>query len=367
MPDPTVTILLSSFNHEKFLVESIDSVVNQTYKDFQLIIKDDASTDSSWDIIKRYSDPRIIALRNRVNREKNFIDYYPQIPGTYVAIHHSDDVWELNKLEKQVAFLENHPDVGAVFSNATFIDENSRPIGENDYFDVHLFDQPNRDRFAWLNHFFYHGNALCHPSVLIRNECYQKCGYYRHSMVQLPDFDKWVRLCLKYEIHVLPEKLVNFRVLSNNANASSRTLTNQIRINFEYLQVYRNYLALTERDELARVLPAISRYEVADYFDHRYLLARAALDKENDPVCWLFGLQILFDLLNNPGERANLKKHYGFDTNTLSQLSASHDVFREEAHQQLPHLKNEIDFYRQSKSWKVTKPLRTLSNLIKKN
>ena len=359
---PTISIFLNSYNHEKFLRESIDSTLGQTFTDYELIIKDDASTDSSWDIICSYSDSRITAFRNEVNRQRQFGHFLPDLRGQYVAMHNSDDVWEPTKLEKQVAYLEAHPEVGAVFTRVAFIDENSRPISGNISFHINFFNQPNRDRFGWLNYFFYYGNALCHPSVLIRKECYEKCGCYRRGLVQLPDFDMWVRLCLKYEIHVLQEKLVNYRLLLDSANASSPTLINLIRSNFEKLQIYQNYLALTDRDELVRVLPAITRYEVGEYYNHRYLIARAALDKEDDPVCWLFGLQVLFDLLNDPREAAALKQYYQFTPNTFSQLSGSRDVFHEEVHQQEYQL---VHFIKR-KIWKWIKPLRDIENLLKK-
>ncbi len=116
--NPKVSIHLSSYNHERFIRQSIESALNQTFDDFELVIKEDASTDSSWEIIQSYTDPRIKTYRNLVNREKGFNSYFPEFRGKYIAIHHSDDVWELNKLEKQVEFLDTHPQIGAVFSHS---------------------------------------------------------------------------------------------------------------------------------------------------------------------------------------------------------------------------------------------------------
>ena len=194
---PQVSIILTSYNHTKYLRYAIDSALDQSFTDFELIIWDDASTDNSWDIIQSYDDPRIRAFRNKINKRvgnarKAILEV---VTGEYVAIHSSDDIWEPDKLKKQVAFLEDNPQIGAVFSWAQIIGEDGKPLIDKFHPYNNIFEQPNRTRHEWLNFFFYHGNALCHPSLLIRKICYQDCGAYRYGFAQLPDFDMWVRLC----------------------------------------------------------------------------------------------------------------------------------------------------------------------------
>src|SRR5215510_8500706 len=119
-----VTVIFTSYNHAKYLRDAIDSVLNQTYSDFELIIWDDASTDESWEIIESYSDPRIRAFKNETNlRGGNIRRALAQgVYGEYIAVQHSDDIWESQKLEKQIAFLDENPQIGAVFTNALIID-----------------------------------------------------------------------------------------------------------------------------------------------------------------------------------------------------------------------------------------------------
>jgi glycosyltransferase involved in cell wall biosynthesis len=205
---PRVSVILTSYNHEKYIREAIKSALAQTFNDFELIIWDDASTDNSWQIINSYTDPRIVAFRNNERRRGIFgiNKAISQITsGEYIAIHHSDDVWEPDKLAKQVAFLDENHEIGAIFTNALAIGEDSKPLNDFSHFYSIIFDQPNRTRHEWLNLFFNRGNALCHPSVLIRRECYDRCGLYRFGLAQVTDFDMWIRLCMKYEIYVLPE------------------------------------------------------------------------------------------------------------------------------------------------------------------
>ena len=90
---PKVSVILTSYNHAKYIRESIESVLKQTYRDFELIIWDDASTDDSWNIISEYTDERIRTFRNETNQ---FMSYFREAVsnvarGEYVAIHHSDD------------------------------------------------------------------------------------------------------------------------------------------------------------------------------------------------------------------------------------------------------------------------------------
>jgi len=123
-----VSVILTSLNHDKYLRESIDCVLGQTFRDFELIIWDDASSDDSWHLIRRYKDERITAFRNdhRKGTTPNLNRAISEVArGQYIAIHHSDDAWEPNKLEKQVDCLDKHDDIGAVFTNATIIGEDS--------------------------------------------------------------------------------------------------------------------------------------------------------------------------------------------------------------------------------------------------
>jgi len=162
-----VSVILTSYNHEKYLREAIESVLNQSFSDFELIIWDDASTDSSWEIINSYTDNRIRGFRNETNSRGTINKSLLKARGEYIAIHHSDDIWEPSKLEKQVAFLDANPETGAVFTQALIIDENGDLFKDESHFYYKIFEQPVRSRYEWLNFFFFNGNALCHPSVLV--------------------------------------------------------------------------------------------------------------------------------------------------------------------------------------------------------
>lgn len=328
---PKISIFLWSYNHAKYLRESIDSALHQTFSDFELIILDDASTDESWAIINSYSDPRIKAFKNEPNRLGDFPGVFPQAAtGEYLAIHHSDDIWELDKLEKQFAYCNAHPEIGAVFTNAMIIGEQGELFEDKDHFYYSIFNQPNRSRHEWLKFFFNHGNALCHPSVLIRKVCYEQCGLYRYGLFQLPDFDMWIRLCLKYEIHVMPEKLIRFRVRDNEQNVSGNQPEKQIRGMYEFYKTLENYKKIEKFDDLVKVFPKAEKFNRGNETDMHFALAMIALEEKPFIFTQLFGLDILFELISDPIRCANIKRLYNFDYINFIDLTGKHDIFSKE-------------------------------------
>jgi glycosyltransferase involved in cell wall biosynthesis len=325
---PRVSIFMSSYNHAQYLRESIESVLAQSFRDFELFIVDDASTDESWSIIQEYTDKRIKALRNPVNRNDKVMMnrvIREMAAGEYIAVHHSDNAWEPGKLETQVAFLDAHAEIGAVFTRAAVVDELGGPLRDRKNFYYSVFDQPNRTRYEWLRQFFYIGNALCHPSVLIRKECYDTCGLYRLGLGQIPDLDMWARLCLRYEIHVLPEKLTRYRVPSRCGFTSAVTQASVVRYHYELLQVLEHYRALNWED-LARVFPQAEVYSHPEGCVVDYVLARLALETGN-PAKQLFGLNVLFEALNDPVKVERIASLYGFSPKDFLALTAHADVF----------------------------------------
>ena len=362
---PKISVLLTSFNHEKYICEAIDSVLNQTFTDFELIILDDASSDDSWRLISQYSDPRIKAFRNEMNGDDKYKlnNAISEISlGVYIAIHHSDDVWALDKLEKQIAFLEEHPEVGAVFTDALAIAEDSSPLIDNQHFYSSIFEQPNRTRHEWLRFFFIRCNALCHPSVLIRKACFDACGLYSYSMIQLPDLDMWIRLCLEYEIHVLPEKLVRFRVRDNKENASASRPDSRIRHQYEFCKALQNYRKIKEFDELIKIFSSAEKYCRNEETDMDFVLGMIALEEKPFTVTTLFGLDILFEIISDSKRAANIRRLYDFDYKSFTALTGQYDIFSVELPIRYEEMRERYEGISGSLSWRVIAPIHYASS-----
>lgn len=303
MQPPKITVVLTSFNHGRYVRDAIDSVLSQSEPNLELIIADDCSTDESWDIINSYRDPRIKLFRSE-KTERGLINKVLKagmVRGEYVAIHHSDDVWAHDKLAKQTAILDSQDGVAAVFTKASIIDETGKRFWMDDdnptaqaY--IRVFDKSDRSRHEWLNYFFYYGNCLCHPSLMIRKKCYDDLGYYNMNYLQTADYDYWTRLCLKKEIRVLQEPLVYFRVLKEGKNSSAQTPEKNLRERFEYYQIIKNFLHIEDADEILKIFPSAGKYQTGESPLARYLLARVSIDSTIKEA-QLFGLEILASLM----------------------------------------------------------------------
>ena len=174
--------------------------------------------------------------------------------GRYIAVLNSDDLFLPGKLRRQLQHLQQNPRVGAVFGWPAFINEQGQPYDDPAHKDHAVFHQPNRSRHLWLRHFFDQGNALCHPTALIRREVYQTAGLYDPRLAQVPDLDQWIRVCMRYDIHVLPEPLTAFRIRSHQQNASAARPEVVRRDAWERACILRHYLQLPPA-QLLQIFP----------------------------------------------------------------------------------------------------------------
>lgn len=404
MITPNVSVILTSFNHAKFIGESIKSVLSQSYSNFELIIIDDQSTDDSWSIIKSFQDPRIKAIRSeRKHRQKvvNTVLINGMLNGEYVAIHHSDDVWLPEKLEKQVSVLQARPELGAVFTHAVAIDEHGEalPAGNHNYTSV--FEQENKPRHAWLRHFLLHGNGLCHPSAMLRRTTYAALGQYNESLFQLPDFEMWIRLCASFDIHVIPESLTRFRVLANEANTSGDRPDTRNRLALEWPQVLKAYTGITDVEVIRKAFPEVANLQEMQSADVPLMFALAVLKTSTQPLHRAFALGLLQDALSDRTRHEDIARRFGYDTDRLhrdagqvdllnddllrerlalvqardrtileqiSQLKAltdqihAYDIDIVSKEQQIANLESQIAGMINSRSWALTKPLRQFGN-----
>lgn len=219
-----VSILLCTYNRENLIRETIDSILAQTYTDFELLIVDDGSTsEEAKEILKSYKDERIRLLLCEENkfycRAANF--GISQMKGDYLAIADSDDLWYPTKLERQMEYLEEHPECGACFTYAEIIDENGEPAAE-DFPDIaELTKKSFATRGEWMRYFFRDGNCVVHPSVVIPTWMVKRVKGFNLLMCQGADLDMWIRVLREAPIYVLPEFLTKFRCHHNPYNQIS--------------------------------------------------------------------------------------------------------------------------------------------------
>lgn len=226
--EPLVSVILPVYNGADFVGQTIESILGQTYQNMEIIIVDDASTDCSLEVIRSYQDPRIKVVACEKNRNVAYSGNigFKAAKGKYVALIGHDDLWKQNKLEKQIAFLEEHPSYSSCFTRMDVIDEDQMVCKGSFLYQV--ISETDRPAKAWIRKLFLEGNYFCAPSACIRKEMLDRAGYYRLALLQLQDYDLWLRLFLQGEVYIYPEKLTCYRQFTDKSNLSA--MSDEVRL-----------------------------------------------------------------------------------------------------------------------------------------
>ncbi len=253
---PKVSVIIPAYNAQKYLAETIDSVMAQTFSDFELIVVDDGSKDKTVSIIRQYQAkyPEKIRLiqkenggpasaRNAGIRVAN---------GEYIAFNDADDLWLPEKLEKQVAYFDAQlPEVGLVYTDARKFDHDG------------LWTLPKRFNHKFVEGMIYKDllkdNMVPNQSVLVRKKCFEDVGLFDESpeVFTSEDYDMWLRIALKYEINYLDEILSLYREHIQGINKNfERSHNAAIRVMEKHLEMAQNNHELEDaiRDALSKYL-----------------------------------------------------------------------------------------------------------------
>jgi len=327
---PKVSVIIPSYNHEKYVRYAIESVLNQTFQDFEIVICDDGSTDNTVREIKKIKDARIKLITLKSNRGVSTAinECLRHINGKYIAHLNSDDAFLSDKLKKQVAYLDDHPHIGVVFSYAQFIDEKGNVFTSETHHHSFMNHQKNRNRYQWLHYFFYNCRWLWHPSMMLRKSAHEVIGDHDGRLAQTHDFDLGIRLSLNYDIHIIQEPLIQFRIRAGNKNVSANTLQTQIRSMFELAHVLKRFLKIKSTQEFLKIFPEESK-KYKDIIDNElipFYVARAALNVEH-VFHQKFALDTMYDLLQNPSIANKIKKISNFSYPDFIKLTGSHDIY----------------------------------------
>ncbi len=244
-PRPKVSVLIKAYNHAAYVGQTIRSVLDQSFQDFEIVVTDDGSEDGTLDILRGFDDPRIDLQAHPTNQGISgaMNATLGRARGDYCAILNSDD-WALpERLARQVAFLDAHPEVDAVFGLPEAVDEQGASTQAYNDFTVPL-RLPDFSRRSWLRQFFLAGNCLCAPTAMIRRSAYDRAGPYDPRLTNLQDLDMWVRMLVAgCRFHVLPEPVTAFRIRDGHANASAPSPAAVLRTEFETGRILDHYRA----------------------------------------------------------------------------------------------------------------------------
>ncbi len=206
---PIVSVCIPTFNRAHFLPDAVESVLRQTFADFELVISDNASTDGTAELLKRYMDPRVRVHANPHNLGLvgNFNRCLELARGQYVVLCCSDDYWRRDLLALCLEFMEQNPRLSYLQTGSVVVDENKERIGT-----VGLPLQPVTPGRAYFRRLLLEDlNAISFSSTLYRAELLRRIGGFDERLPNTQDLAAWGRLALHGDVGYLAEPLLFFR------------------------------------------------------------------------------------------------------------------------------------------------------------
>lgn len=213
---PRVSILLTCYNHIKYLPAALESIRRQTFTDYEIIALDDGSQDGTREWLSEHAqDAKLIFNKENLGTYGTLNEGLSHASGEFIAVFNDDDLWADTKLEAQVEMMDNFPKVGLVHTDGYFIDgegavRKDSPLG---------FDFPKTETGDVLLTLIYH-NKIIASAALARRECFEKVGEFNASYFGSGDWEMWFRIAEQYHVGYVKDPLTMYRV--HGANASHK-------------------------------------------------------------------------------------------------------------------------------------------------
>lgn len=250
---PAVSVIVPTYNYARFIRDCLDSIFSQTFKDLEVIVVDDGSTDNTEEVLEKYrgdihyihqENKGLPAARNRGIRSAQ---------GEFLAFLDSDDLWLPGKLEEQIRVLRKDTDMGIVFSDASAFSEEGviqeSILKEEDICIGQCFQR------------LFMGNYLVMPTVVIRKKCLDKSGMFDESLTAVEDYDLWLRISVFYRVGFVDKVLAMYRVHPSNMSRDfCRLLDNEIRVIRKVIEQYPDFVKKMGRKVPARLCTLFNQY-----------------------------------------------------------------------------------------------------------
>ena len=227
---PRVSVIVPTYNRGQYIAQALESVFAQTFRDYEIIVIDDGSTDNTQEILKNF-EGRIRSLyqenqgisktRNRAIKEST---------GEFIAFLDSDDFWEPIKLEEQVKILDSHPDVGIVYARMPIINENGETIGM----------KPAGVSGRNFRELLQVWGDLPTSTVMTRRVCFEKVGLFEPDLEPMEDIDMWIRIAKFYDLYEVENKILAYyrRHEEQITQNRSKVYNGLVKI---YTKIYNTY------------------------------------------------------------------------------------------------------------------------------
>ncbi len=266
---PSISVIMSVYNGEKYLVEAIDSILNQTYSNFEFIIINDCSTDKTSEILQAYNDARIKIINNDENLRlpASLNKGFRLAKGKYIARMDADDIALPDRFEKQVSYLENNPELAAIGGSYIVFNEQ-----EGEMY-AHIVDSNEL-----LDKYYLLPSPISHPTAMLRKSMTVDEGYfYNEKYTSAQDYDLWLRIAKKHKINNIADIVLKYRVHSKSIS-QQRKEEQQVNAVTIFLDNINHIISLDEarcvlrqRYDINPVKHSICYYKVFPYFNYRFI------------------------------------------------------------------------------------------------
>lgn len=246
MTNQLVSVCIPIYNGEKYISRMLESIINQTYKNIEIIVSDNCSTDSTCEIVNNYMtiDSRIkLNLNNKnLGYSGNLNKLIELATAEYIAVYHADDLYESTIIQEEINFLLTNPDLAGCFSLGKLIDCNEKKIKNTIFFGKkRIIKNSIVDLNLFIENMCKIGNMFLCPTSMIKKSVYKELFGYNINLRIIEDQDMWIRILEKYKLGIVAQELFNCRIHINQGSTyySNRERQN-ISMDLEYLEKYLN-------------------------------------------------------------------------------------------------------------------------------
>jgi len=221
---PKVSVIIPTYNRAHLLPRAIQTVLNQTYQDFELIVVDDGSTDNTEEIVKSFNDPCIRYIRHEENKGAAAARNtgIKAAKGGFIAFQDSDDEWLPEKLEKQMKVFENAPaKVGVVYTGFWRIENNKK---------IYIPFSWVKQKEGNIHKELLKGNFVTTQSIVARKECFRKVGMFDEKLPRFQDWELVIRLSKYYNFKCIDEPLLISYYTSESISANNDALIKALKL-----------------------------------------------------------------------------------------------------------------------------------------
>lgn len=258
---PKVSVCIPTYNRPDYLRQSIESVLAQSFSDYELLISNNASEDSTAAVIDSFKDFRIVHLNKEKNigLVENFNSCLAAAKGEFITVFHDDDLMLPDNLSLKVRALEQNARAGLVHSNFNIIDGNGSIIKKS----AHFIDSQDfvEQGLSFLRKSLLGYNPVNPPSAFIRKECFDKLGGFSSKVHFTTDWEYWMRISMHYDVIYLAKPLIEYRMYHHNGWTSSQYLT---MIGDD---IFSNFNGIKEEYAAKKIILQKSKYILKDWKD----------------------------------------------------------------------------------------------------